>query len=235
MGVYLLVGGAVLLVTRLEHTMAVGRYVHLAVAAIFCGASLRLARGQLAHFGISLAGLLEPADDERARGPFGLWDLGRAFWEALPSALRELGVAMGTAFVVFPLYGLGYAAWQEPGRELSLSLPPELFTLALTQFLVVALPEEAFFRGYIQTALSDLETRRLRVAGVSLAPRAWLLQAVLFALLHVAVQPQPTRLAVFFPALLFGWLRAWRGGIGAASAMHALSNLYSETLGRSWL
>jgi membrane protease YdiL (CAAX protease family) len=40
---------------------------------------------------------------------------------------------------------------------------------------------------------------------------------------------------VFFPALLFGWVRAWRGGIGAALALHASSNLYSEILARSWL
>ncbi len=235
LAVYLLVGAAVFVATRLEQAASVGRYVHLVVAAIFCGTSLRLARGELRHFGIALAGLLEPADEDRPGGPFGLWDLGRAFWETLPAALRELGIAVGTAAVVFPLYGLGYAAWQEPARELSLSLPPEPFELALTQFLVVALPEEAFFRGYIQTALSDLEARRLRIAGVSLAPAAWLLQAVLFALLHLAVQRHPARLAVFFPALLFGWLRAWRGGIGAASALHAMSNLYSQTLARSWL
>jgi membrane protease YdiL (CAAX protease family) len=35
--------------------------------------------------------------------------------------------------------------------------------------------------------------------------------------------------------LLFGWVRAWRGGVGAAIALHAMSNLYSEILARSWL
>lgn len=233
--VYVLVGAAVFVVTRFEQAPVVGAYLHLVVAAIFLGASLQLARGEQQHYGIALGGLLEPADDERPRGPLGLWDLGRALWEALPSALRELSIAFGVAIIVFPLYGLGFAAFQEPTRELSLSLPPSLPTLALTQWLLVALPEEAFFRGYLQTALSDLETGRVRFLGASLAPRAWMLQAALFALLHLAVQPQPARLAVFFPALLFGWLRAWRGGIGAASALHALANLYSETLARSWL
>jgi len=100
---------------------------------------------------------------------------------------------------------------------------------------VVALPEEAFFRGYLQTALSDLQKTRRRILGVELAPLAWLLQAILFAAIHFIVEPQPARLAVFFPALLFGWTRAWRGGIGAALALHAMSNLYSEILARSWL
>jgi membrane protease YdiL (CAAX protease family) len=57
----------------------------------------------------------------------------------------------------------------------------------------------------------------------------------LFAAIHFLVEPHPARLAVFFPALLFGWTRAWRGGIGAALVLHAMSNLYSEILARSWL
>ena len=81
----------------------------------------------------------------------------------------------------------------------------------------------------------DLEGRRIGFLGVELAPSAWSMQAALFAALHFAVEPHPARLAVFFPALLFGWVRAWRGGIGAAKALHALSKLYSEILARSWL
>ena len=45
----------------------------------------------------------------------------------------------------------------------------------------------------------------------------------------------PERLAVAFPALLFGWLRAWRGGIGAALLVHAASNVYADILVRGWL
>jgi hypothetical protein len=93
----------------------------------------------------------------------------------------------------------------------------------------------AFFRGYLKTRLSDSESARVRVVGVSLAPRAWLAQAALFAVIHVLAAPHPARLAVFFPGLVFGWVRAWRGGIGAALVLHALSNLYSEILARSWL
>jgi hypothetical protein len=83
--------------------------------------------------------------------------------------------------------------------------------------------------------LRDLEARRWRVFAVQVAPAAWFLQAALFAGIHFLVEAHPARLAVFFPALLFGWTRAWRGGIGAALALHAASNLYSEILRRSWL
>ncbi len=233
--VYALVCVAVFAVTRLESLAIVGPYVHLAVAAVFLLTAIRLTRGDAAHYGVALGGLLEPADDDRPVGPLGLFDLGRAIRKALPSAVRELGVAIGIGAVVFPLYALGFYWWNEPTGNFSLTLPPNVASFVLAQLVVIALPEEAFFRGYLQSALSDLTERRRRVFGVELALGAWVLQAALFAAVHFMVEPQPARLAVFFPALLFGWTRAWRGGIGAALTLHAMSNLYSEILARSWL
>jgi uncharacterized protein len=75
----------------------------------------------------------------------------------------------------------------------------------------------------------------VRVLGARLSPWAWSCQALLFALLHFGVGLNPARLAVFFPALLFGWLRERRGGIGAAVWFHAFSNLLSELLTRGYL
>jgi membrane protease YdiL (CAAX protease family) len=51
---------------------------------------------------------------------------------------------------------------------------------------------------------------------------------------HVATIHDPGRLAVFFPSLVFGWLRARTGGVGAAIAFHALCNLFSESLMRGY-
>ncbi len=235
LGVYTLVCAAVFAVTRLEAIPGVGSYAHLGVAAIFLLTAIVLTRHDPGHFGLSLGGVLEPSDDERHPGPLGLLDLGRALLRALPSASVEVLVALGIAAVVFPLYGAGYWWWRQPAGDFQLSLPPSLTSFTMAQIIVVALPEEAFFRGYLQTALRDVGTRRWRLLGVAIAPAAWLAQAALFALIHFVVEPHPARLAVFFPALLFGWARAWRGGIGAAVALHAMSNVYSEILRRSWL
>jgi hypothetical protein len=114
-------------------------------------------------------------------------------------------------------------------------LPDDILSFALTQLLVVALPEEALFRGTIQTRLHDAWPPRRSILGARLDVRAWLLQAALFAAVHFASIPHPARLAVFFPALLFGWMRAWRGGIGAAMLLHALSNVLAEILEKGWL
>jgi membrane protease YdiL (CAAX protease family) len=232
---YALVCVAVFGVTRFESLAVVGQYVHLVVAAIFLLTSIRLTRHDPAHYGVALGGLLEPASDEEPQGPLGLVDLVRAIRRALPSAMAELGVATGIGAVVFPLYAVGFYWWNQPAGDFSLTLPPSVASFAIAQLIVIALPEEAFFRGYLQTALGDLRTTRARVLGVQLATGAWMLQAALFAAIHFMVDPHPARLAVFFPALLFGWVRAWRGGIGAALALHAMSNLYSEILARSWL
>jgi len=235
LGVYGLVCVVVFGVTRLQPIAGVGRYVHLLVAAIFLLTAVRLTRHDPVHYGLALGGLLTPSEDTRPVGPFGVVDLARALAAAIPSAVTELGAALAVGAIVFPLYAAGYHWWWEPSRGFELVLPPSFFSLALAQLIVVALPEEAFFRGYLQTALTDFVETRVRVLGVQLAPAAWLLQGALFALVHFVVEPHPARLAVFFPGLLFGWLRAWRGGVGAAVALHAMSNLYSEILARSWL
>jgi hypothetical protein len=98
---------------------------------------------------------------------------------------------------------------------------------------VVALPEEAFFRGYLQTALDDRSPPKLRLWGAALGPGV-LVSSALFAVGHFLSVPDVGRLAVFFPSLLFGWLRARTGGIGASVVCHALCNLYVVMLGAGY-
>ncbi len=229
---------ATVLISALGRLPWLAPYVQLLVAALFLWTALHFAQRQpdgLARYGLQLGGLLEPPPEPPSGLLASARDLGAALLGALPSALRELGVALLLAAVVFPPFALGFFLWHAPARAFSLSLPPQPASFVLTQLLLVALPEEALFRGYLQGRLSECFARRVRVLGARLSPPAWLLQALLFALIHVAVDLEPARLAVFFPALLFGWLRELRGGIGAALAFHALCNLFSEVLFRSWL
>jgi membrane protease YdiL (CAAX protease family) len=219
--------------------------------------------GGAARFGIDLAGVLapppdgpepEPADAEAgvgAAGPPGggmlgraprrapsrsvVVELGRTVRDALPSALRETAVALAVIAVVFPPFALGFWLWHAPAQAFAWRPAPDLGSFALTQLVVVALPEEAFFRGFVQTRLTDALPARRALGPVPLAPAALVLQAALFGLIHFAVDLSPERLAVAFPGLLFGVLRAWRGGIGAAMLVHAASNVYADFLVRGWL
>jgi membrane protease YdiL (CAAX protease family) len=140
------------------------------------------------------------------------------------------------AVVAVPFY-FGWRAWFAhfmPQLTFSLAVHPgDALNEVLGQFFVIALPEEAFYRGYLQSRLDDAWPARWNLLGARVGP-GWLVAAVVFALGHVVTVHSATRLAVFFPALVFGWLRARTGGIGAGAAFHMLCNVYSMTLGRGF-
>lgn len=172
---------------------------------------------------------VEPDD-----GPFGIFELARVVRRGLPSALREIGVALGVAAVIFPPFSVGFYLWHGAAHPFRWNLPPDFASFVAAQLVVVALPEEVFFRGWVQTRLHDAFAPR-RVLGAWLHPGVLIAQSVLFAIVHVFAEPHPARLAVFFPGLVFAWLRGWRGGVGAAIVFHAISNVFSELLVRGWL
>lgn len=236
--VFLAVTAATVIMSRALRVSPLEEYLHLLVGALFMWTAVRMSQRQpdgIARYGLGLGGLLEP-EGPAPEGVGGtLRDLGSAIGRAAPSALRELLAALLVAAVVFPPFVVGFQLWHAPARGFAFALPPEPASFALTQLLVVALPEEALFRGYMLGRLHEAFESRLRVLRVPLCVPALLLQALLFALIHFATDLNPARLAVFFPALLFGWVRMWRGGIGAAAALHALCNLLSDVLVRSWL
>jgi uncharacterized protein len=194
--------------------------------------------------------------DRRVQGRGHRWeDYGVPWWGARDRRTWrawERGVRVGLAacaliFPVFFLAFLGYgrllshlpewvahllAPYAQPPR-FRFRLPDRFALLALSQFLVVALPEELFYRGWMQTrwAASD-PGRQRRVLGADLG-RGFLWTQALFALGHLVVL-QPWRLATFFPGLLFGWLRARTGDLAAPVVVHALSNLFIATLEASF-
>jgi membrane protease YdiL (CAAX protease family) len=61
-----------------------------------------------------------------------------------------------------------------------------------------------------------------------------LLTSAIFAVGHLFTDLNPTRLAVFFPALVFGFLRARTRGIGASVVFHASCNLFAAYLVQSY-
>ena len=208
-------------------------YGHLVLSAVFLFGALALARkhGGAVRFGIDLSGVLEAHPDE-ADGAHGL---GTVLWRALPRLGSELAIALLCALVIFPPFVPAFKLWHGSAHPFTFHLPDRPFDFVLHQLVVVALPEEALFRGYFQTRLEDLYRPSVRLFGHLVSPQALLIQAVLFALLHFLVGFAPARLAVFFPALVFGLLRSVRGGIGAAVWFHAFSNVLSEILTRGYL
>lgn len=199
----------------------------LGIALTFLFAAIRGAErhGGLAAHGIALGGVLGGDGDDRG--------LLRTLREGALPASKELGVALALAALVFPVFVLGYARFHGLEGTFAPTLPEEPVGFLLSHLLLVAVPEEAFFRGYLQTRL-DAALGGARLPGADVGVRALALQALLFAIVHVVTEPELGRLAArastFFPALVFGYVRARRGGIGAAVWFHFLCNVLAEAL-----
>lgn len=198
-------------------------YAATVVGAVFLAATyvlvLRRDAQDIRAFGLSLGGLLEPTPLEPRRL---LRDGGRALLVAL------------IAFAVIALpFALGYRAWTggKGAFHWHAALPDADDVLG--QLLVIALPEEAFFRGYLQTRLDAFFPKTIRILGLPVGLSIVVTSAV-FAIGHYLTVPHPARLAVFFPSLLFGALRAREGGIGSSILLHALCNLLSAGVGRGF-
>jgi hypothetical protein len=114
-----------------------------------------------------------------------------------------------------------------------LHLPEGFVVLGLSQILVVAVPEEVFFRGYLLARFEDRFPSRRRLWGAAVG---WplVITSLLFAMGHFLVDFQPARLAVFFPALAFGWMRSRSGSVAPGAIFHALCNLLSEMMHESF-
>jgi uncharacterized protein len=162
---------------------------------------------------------------------------------------RDVRQFLAVGAVIFPLFVLGYLCfialfWRLPTDWVAVLTPyvttpqfhfrwPERFPeWIIDQLFVVALPEEFFYRGYLQTRLRDAWPQGRLVFGARLGPAFWV-TALLFALGHLAIF-QVWRLAVFFPALLFGWMRERSGSVVGAALLHAASNLLVMVLDASF-
>ncbi len=163
---------------------------------------------------------------------------------------RGAGTALAVCAVVFPLFLVAFWGYGKllphlpPGLAAMVApyataphpaprLPPRFPLLVAVQLLAVAVPEELFYRGWMQKAWAASDPARgVRVLGARLGA-GFLATQVLFAAGHLVVL-EPWRLATFFPGLLFGWVRERTGDVAAPVLVHALCNLYLATLEASF-
>jgi membrane protease YdiL (CAAX protease family) len=125
--------------------------------------------------------------------------------------------------LIHTAFALATGHHPQPPR-LSWHLAQEL----IEELLVVGVPEEVFFRGYLQTRWNRVLGTPWRLAGARVGP-ALLLQGVVFAICHLATGDW-TRLRVFFFAVLAGWLRERSGSILGPAVYHAVANLWFRLL-----
>jgi len=171
-------------------------------------------------------------------------------WQPVKLSLLVSGIALS---IIIPVFVVGYfgfyelACNREPNFLTMLTPRGEcrrygglatlhaprlglgLLEFCAIQFVVVALPEELFFRGYVLTLLEKRypPTRQLWGGKIGIA---LLLTSVMFALVHLPRAGDPSALATFFPALLFGWMKSRTGSLLAPVITHAMANILIHIL-----
>lgn len=211
------------------------------VAALYHAQSVSFVRNNLHAL---VAGLFLVAPHLLLRGRA---DIERYGFTSRPRLLGAQLAAIAIAGVL-PLFVAGFFAWTHLAcahfpslvpaacaRALHprLRWPADFGLLAGAQLIVVALPEELFFRGYLQGRLEDAWPARRRLLGAPVGG-AWLAGSALFALGHFFVTLEPQMLTRFFPGLVFGWMYARTRSILAGTLFHAACNLLMEVLGASF-
>lgn len=164
---------------------------------------------------------------------------------------RGLVTAAAAIAVIFPIFVVGYFVFYEVACHSKLLAhlvprgmcaqygglralhPPELtwslLEFCLVQLLVVALPEELFFRGFLLGLLEKRFPPKRRILGGGIG-WALVLSSLAFAIIHIPKDGDPRVLATFFPGLLFGWMRSATGSILASTITHGASNILIRLL-----
>lgn len=150
------------------------------------------------------------------------------FESSFHQLLKSLGWFLLLAAIVFPLIEVGNRFFQDFAfhRHYVGGNYRGMAQAALFQFLLVAIPEEFFYRGFLQVQFNRIWGRPWRLFGAPVG-KSLFFTSFLFALSHSLITFQWWHFAIFFPSLAFGWLRERTGAITAGSLFHALSNVYS--------
>ena len=123
-------------------------------------------------------------------------------------------------------------AWLDaltPENERALATLNKHGTLLLYQLFFVAIPEEFFYRGYMQTRLNEVFPKKFILFGIPFSHALWITSLV-FAFGHSLVILRWWHWAIFFPGLVFGLLRERTRGVLAGAFFHAGCNILVVTL-----
>jgi len=193
----------------------------VAVAAIkVIGASSAFGAGWLITPGILIFAALIPTALQKRKFPGFGFNI-----RQMKDSLVMLG---WTCVVIFPLTFCGL--WVLKSFGLKPPFPPVLSQgqdwvyWLFYQFMYVALSEEVFFRGYLQSNI-----HRLTTPAMGKMPRLqqWtsiVISTSCFTVAHIIVQGQIISVLIFLPGLVLGWLFIRTRSLLAPILFHGLAN-----------
>jgi len=140
--------------------------------------------------------------------------------------LKDLKYFLIASLVFLPPFTAAFFIFEHFANNAAITLcvPEGLGKAIAVHFFYFALPEEFLFRGYLQTRFYRITPKLIGPEKLGL-PLAAIVCAVIFAFAHVIFDASWYRLLVFFPAVIFGWLRHRTGSILASTLFHGACNV----------
>ena len=131
---------------------------------------------------------------------------------------KELAYLLTAAIIFFLPYIFIYIKYFN--LKFNFTIPPSWPLEIILQIFVVAMPEEIFYRGFLQNAL----LKRFSIF------QSIVITNIFFALSHLFAGFNPMRILTFFPGLVFSWLSHKNKSLFSAILFHALCNLLGQFL-----
>lgn len=144
---------------------------------------------------------------------------------------KDVGRALLVAAITFPPFAIGHHYWQlhfgAPGY--TFAVPAGIAVTLLKNTFLIALPEEMFYRGFVEHRLERLWPTK-HMWWIIPVSRTVILASALFAVGHFLGEYNPARLGPFFPAFVFSALTRKSGSVCGAVLYHGMSNAFSALL-----
>lgn len=145
---------------------------------------------------------------------------------------EDIGFAVVVAVVTFVPFAVAHHFWQEQVFHHTFrgfTEPDDLRIMLLKQTFLIALPEELFYRGFLEHRLERVWPTTKTLLGLPIG-RTVVVASFLFALGHFLGEYNPARLGPFFPAFVFSMLVRRSRSITGSVLYHGLSNAISYFL-----
>ncbi len=137
-------------------------------------------------------------------------------------------ISAATAILYPPLFFGWFLLFEKAHFHLpEISAVVSNFFYGLLLGIVVALPEELFFRGWLQETIFKKHNKKV----FFILTKKNLMTSFIFGTAHAISFLNPLRMSTFFPSLLFGWFtEKSRSNIFYAVLFHAVSNIIALEL-----
>jgi len=157
----------------------------------------------------------------------------RGFLSDLGYFLSAIILTFTPYIFIYHLLLLNETSFNSQILTFNLTFPDNFFQMLIINTFIVALPEEVFYRSFLQTRLLKIWPNQRFLFLLPLG-RSILITNLFFALAHFIGDFNYFRLLTFFPGLVFSFLTYYSKSIMGAVIYHALCNVLSAVLSSSY-